>query len=82
MQLIMEFPDTLPDVLHISKEQFEIEAKQALLLKLYEMKRISSGVASKILGVSRVEFLFILKQNKIPVIDLEEGELHQDVLNA
>ncbi|HRG47581.1 MAG: UPF0175 family protein [Leptospiraceae bacterium] len=82
MILSLELPDSLPDGLHISKAEFEKEAKMALLLKLYELKRISSGVASKVLGISRVEFLFLLKQYKIPVIDLEAGELKQDMLNA
>ena len=72
----------LPDMLHVTREQFEKEAKLALLLKLYELKRISSGIAAKILEIPRVEFLFLLKQYKIPVIDLEDGELQQDILNA
>jgi predicted HTH domain antitoxin len=82
MTLTLELPDALPDMLHVTREQFENEAKLALLLKLYELKRISSGIAAKILEIPRVEFLFLLKQYKIPVIDLEEGELQQDILNA
>jgi predicted HTH domain antitoxin len=82
MQLIMDLPDNLPDVLHISKEQFLEEAKLALFLKLYELKRISSGVAARALGIPRIEFLFLLKQYKIPVIDQDEEELKQDILNA
>lgn len=82
MKLVLELPDTLPDILHISKEQFLEEAKLALLIKLYELKRISSGVASKVLGISRIEFLFLLKQNKIPVIDMSDEELRLDIINA
>lgn len=82
MKLILELPDSLTDVLHVSKEQFLEEAKLALMLKLYELKKISSGVAAKVLEISRVEFLFLLKQYKIPVIDLEEEEFKQDIENA
>ncbi len=82
MILTLELPDLLPDVLHVSKAEFEREVKLALFLKLYELKRISSGLAAKALGISRIEFLFLLKQYEIPVIDLESGELKQDMLNA
>ena len=39
MILSLELPDSLPDGLHISKAEFEKEAKMALLLKLYELKQ-------------------------------------------
>lgn len=82
MKLVLELPDSLPDILHISKEQFLEEAKLAMFLKLYELKRVSSGVAARVLKISRIEFLFILKKYKIPIIDIEEEELLQDIANA
>lgn len=45
MQLIVNYPEKLPDALQQSSEQFEREAKMAMAVKLYEMKRISSGTA-------------------------------------
>ena len=46
MQLIVNYPEKLPDALQQSSEQFEREAKMAMAVKLYEMKRISSGTAA------------------------------------
>jgi len=43
MQLIVNYPEKLPDALQQSSEQFEREAKMAMAVKLYEMKRVSSG---------------------------------------
>jgi len=43
MQLTVDFPDRLPDVLQETKEEFEFEVKMALAAKLFQMKRISSG---------------------------------------
>ena len=38
MQLIVNYPDKLPDALQQSAEQFEHEAKMAMAAKLYELK--------------------------------------------
>ena len=42
LQLKIEYPDTIPDLLQETREQFEQEAKMAMAVKLFEMKRLSS----------------------------------------
>jgi predicted HTH domain antitoxin len=82
MQLMVNFPDTLPDLLQETKEQFEFEAKMALAVKLFEMKRISSGMAASLVGIPRTHFLLTLHKYGVPMIDLDEEELLSDVKNA
>jgi len=53
-----------------------------MAVKLFEMKRLSSGMAAKLAGVDRVTFLLSLHQYGVPAIDLEEEELLSDVNNA
>jgi len=65
-----------------SKEEFENEAKMLLVGKLFKMKKISSGMAAKLLGMNRVQFLFSLGKYSIPVFDLTEDELERDIHNA
>ena len=43
-----------------SPEEFEDEARLLLAIKLYELGRISTGVASELAGMSRVAFMFEL----------------------
>jgi hypothetical protein len=43
LQLTINYPATLLDALQQTREQFEQEAKWAMVVKLFEMKRISSG---------------------------------------
>jgi len=40
MQIIVEVPGKLPDAVHCTPQQFEQEAKMAMAVKLFEMKRI------------------------------------------
>ena len=76
------YPDNLPDALLETREEFEKEAKMALAVKLFEMKRISSGIAAKIAGMNRVAFLLELHKYGVPMIDLTEEELLSDLKNA
>jgi len=80
--LKIKYPGELLFSMKESKEEFENEAKILLVGKLFEMKKISSGMAAKLLGMNRVQFLFSLKKHSIPLFDLSEEELTRDINNA
>jgi len=81
-RLTIEYPDTLPDALQESCAEFEQEAKMAMAVKLFELKRLPSGTAAALAGMDRVSFLLALHRYGVPMIDTEESELAQDVANA
>lgn len=56
LELKIDYPETLPDAMQLTREQFEQEAKWAMATKLFELKRISSGVAATLVGTDRVNF--------------------------
>ncbi len=78
----IKYPELLPDLLHQSVDNFEKEAKMAMAVKLFEMQRISSGMAAEIVGISRVEFLKELEKYEVSMINIEPEELASDVENA
>lgn len=82
LSLTIQYPDTFPDALGGTREQFEQEAKWAMAVKLFELKRLSSGMAAVLLGVDRVTFLLRLGDYGVPMIDLTEAELLSDLANA
>jgi predicted HTH domain antitoxin len=82
MQLLVEVPTNLPDAAQCTPQQFMREAKLAMAIKLYEMKRLPSGMAASLVGMSRVQFLGELHLYGVPVIDLDETELAEDFINA
>lgn len=82
MQMQVEYPETLPDALAETRQEFELEAKLAMAAKLFEMKRLSSGQAAQILGMDRVEFLLSLHRVGTSAINISEDELLSDVRNA
>ena len=82
MQFIINVPDSLPDALQETPAEFEREARMAMAVKLFERKRISSGIAARLGGMERVEFLLELRRYGVPMIDLDEAELLSDEANA
>lgn len=57
--------------------------KVSSLVKLYELGRISSGVASKVQGISRLDFIELLANYKVSLFEgYEIDDLKQDLANA
>ncbi len=81
-QLNIQYPQTWLDALQVTQDSFEEEARMAMAVKLFEMKRLSSGMAAKLAGIPRVLFLLKLYQYGIPMLDLDEEELSEDIRNA
>ena len=78
-KLEIEYPASLPDILQESTETFEHEAKMAMAIKLFELKRISSGVAAHLVGMDRVDFLLELHKYGVAMINMEPEELNSDI---
>ena len=51
-------------------------------IKLFEMKRLSSGMAASLVGMSRVQFLGELHRYGVAVINLDDDEIAEDITNA
>jgi len=82
MQILVEVPANLPDAIQCTPQQFDYEAKLAMGVKLYEMKRLSSGMAASLVGVSRMQFLGELHRYGVAMIDLDAEEIALDIINA
>jgi predicted HTH domain antitoxin len=82
MRILVEVPTHFPDAVQQSPQQFAQEAKMAMAAKLFEMKRLSSGMATALAGVGRAQFLLDLHRYGVAAIDLTEAELASDLSHA
>jgi len=82
VKLIINYPEHLADALQETPEELEHEMKTALAVKLFELKRISSGIAADLIGIDRVEFLMNLHRHGVPMIDMPASELEGDARNV
>jgi len=77
--LTIEYADDLLFSLGVSEKEFSEEAKLLIAAKLYEMGKLSSGQAANLAGKSRVEFLFSLSLLNVPMSNLREEDLHEEI---
>ena len=66
-QLIsINYPESLAFSLKMENQKFKNEMKTISLIKLYELGKISSGHAAKLLNMNRIDFLELLEKYNIP----------------
>ena len=80
--MTVDYPDTLPDALHMSRGEFEREARLAMAVKLFETGKLSSGQGARLAALSRVDFLHELSRFGVSSIQVDAAELENDVAQA
>jgi len=80
--LTIPYPEDLLLSLKKSPEEFETEARLLLAVKMYELGQISTGMAARLTGMSRVAFMFELARFGLSPVGIDAEELAEDVVNA
>jgi predicted HTH domain antitoxin len=67
--LCIDYPEELLTQSDESKEALERLAREALLVRLYDLGKISSGQAARLLGLTRGAFLDLLGRYNVSIFD-------------
>lgn len=81
-KVVLEIPEEILISLKESSKEFSKDILILAAVKLYELGKLSSGRAAQLAGVSRISFLQTLSRYNVPVFNLTEEELKQDIANA
>ena len=81
-EMVITYPDDVLLSMKVEKDEFESEARLLLAISLYEQGRISTGMAAKIAGIERVQFMFELARFGLSPIGVTAEELLSDAANA
>ncbi|HEX8681059.1 MAG TPA: UPF0175 family protein [Ardenticatenaceae bacterium] len=76
------YPPEVRQALQQEPDEFEAEARLLLAVKLYEIGRLSTGLAARLAGVPRGEFIFLLKRYNLSPFGEYPDELEDDLANA
>jgi predicted HTH domain antitoxin len=80
-QIAVSYPEILAVSLKMQDCEFEREIKTISMVKLYELGKVSSGIAAGVLGISRLTFLDILADHRVSCFP-DVDELETDFINA
>lgn len=78
IQIIIDIPDDALSALELSPENAGEELRIAAAVKLYELRRLSSGAAARLAGISRLAFLSKLAEYGVNTFDLSEEDLKRE----
>jgi len=79
----VKYPESLANTLRLNAKDFESEIKTSSMVKLYELGRVSSGIAARVLGLSRIDFLDLLARYNVSVLGgYNTDEINEDIANA
>lgn len=78
--ILIDYPEFLANSMRLNKQDFGKEIKIFALVKLFELGKVSSGTAARVLKISRLEFLDLLGTYKVSYLEVED--LKKDAGNA
>jgi len=81
--ITVSYPKELAFTLKMQDNEFVNEMRKLTVVKLYEIGKISSSLASKILNLNRVDFLELINKYEVSFFSHKsENELLNDLQNA
>ena len=81
-EIRIPYPEDLLLSLKESPAEFETEAKLLLAVKLYELGKVTTGMAARLAGLNRVNFIMTLSRFGLSPIGIDPEELTRDIANA
>jgi predicted HTH domain antitoxin len=80
--LTIPYPAELHWALQQKPDEFANEARLLLAVKLYEMGRLSTGLAAQMAGMPRSVFIFLLGRFGVSPFGEDPDDLSEDLTNA
>ena len=65
-----------------SKETLEQHLRCLLAVKLFELGRLSAGKAAQLCGIGKLQFMQEIGRMGVPVINLDDGQIEDELRNA
>ncbi len=79
----IEYPESLANSLRLNGKDFENVMKTSSLVKLFEIGKISSGTAAKVLGMTRIDFIDLLAKYNVSILgQYDFNDINEDISNA
>ena len=82
-EINVAIPQELAFALKMQEHELAREILRLSVVKLYELGKLSSGMASQLLGITRLSFLELAAEYQVSILGNPNPiQLQQDLLNA
>ncbi len=82
LKVEIELPEKLVAALDVPEPELGRQAREWVLLELFQEGKISSGKAAEFLGLSKAQFLDLLNERHLPYLDTDPGDLERETAVA
>ena len=76
--LVAQYQEDLLETLHMSREEFEAEARFAMGAKLFELGRLTTGQAAQLVPMSRYDFIRRISELGVAAIDWDAAKAEDE----
>lgn len=80
--MVAQYPEDLLETLHMSREEFEAEARFAMAAKLFELGRLTTGQAAQLVPMSRYDFIHRISELGVAAINWDVAEAEDEFKHA
>ncbi len=82
-EINVAIPQELAFALKMQEQELAREILRLSVVKLYELGKLSSGLAAQLLGITRLSFLELAAEYQVSILgNPNPTQLQQDLLNA
>jgi hypothetical protein len=80
MKLTIDYAEGLEKALSITRPELEAQIRLMAALKMFELGKLSSGMAAQLADISRVEFFDMCGRYHVPVINYTAAEIEAELV--
>ena len=78
----LDVPDSVPGAIEVSEDELADELSLLAAIKLYELRRLSSGAAADLAGIPRTQFLMKLGDYSVATFRFTSSDMEEEAEHA
>jgi predicted HTH domain antitoxin len=79
MKLTIDYPEGLERAVSTTRQELEAQIPLMAALKMFELGKLSSGMAAQLVGVSRVEFFEMCGRYRVSIVNYNDEEIEAEL---